>query len=116
MGYISSVGIVVHKDVDIKFKTDVLTYLFTHSITATSLLDVAKREEKEDCVLYYWETVKWYDKYVEVEAIAQALFNLKVNRCSSNKFYFIRVGEGKFDAQEIGKMKDVFNLKESMIY
>lgn len=109
MGYRSDIGLVLTKKANTKLEKkikclsandavrDGLVWLFeTNNV---------RRFERENCVLYYWQNLKWYGEFEEIKFIDDFLESIR-----GNEYHFVRIGEENGDISEQGDLNDPFEL------
>ena len=105
MGYRSQVGLI--------FTHDLLPY-FMMKVSASHRKDLEQwadtwelPEKDGDVAKIYFNWVKWYDNFPEVEAFEQALqFFCELERWDD--FAFVRLGEELDDAEEMGHLDGLY--------
>jgi len=85
MGYRSDVAIAMRKE-----DYELLKEFDKENENLRDLLAVATVREKGEAVSLYWEWLKWYDSFSEVEAIEEFLGKLSDE---DKPYKFIRIGE-----------------------
>lgn len=85
MGYCSQVALCV--------RTVHKAAMMADPNVVTCLSDADETLEDEDGMLYHWDSVKWYNGSVDVDALMGFLHNID----DSDDFLFIRLGEDDSD-------------------
>ena len=107
MGYRSQVCLAVAKEVLPQFLTTMAKSPETRSMCFSHADRVEKDYDGEGGMLFYWDHIKWYDSYEEIQAIGDFM-----DWCESEKvgkgddatdadafFRFVRTGEDTDDSE-----------------
>ena len=91
MGYRSQVALALCHDAD--------QLLQANAKMIPALASLIKDNESNAPERYYWDHIKWYDGYPEVDALNRFLGFLE---CHDYQFGFIRLGEESDDNEQMG--------------
>ncbi len=97
MGYYSDVALVLTSE-----GAKCLNKLNDSSNSKNDVVKLLKHADqilkRDDCILYSWPSIKWYNVYTEIAFIQSAL----ESNINQEEFYFVRVGENVCDIEELG--------------
>ena len=91
MGYRSEVCLALCEEADQLFKAN--------AEMIPELAELIKDSESHAAERYYWSSIKWYDGYPEIDALARFMGFLE---CHDYAFGFIRLGDDEDDNERMG--------------
>ncbi len=100
MGYYSEVALCLDAQAHKQFQEELTKQNETTQNEVAELLSWSTNTTKEDNVLFYWDSVKWYEDFPCVGFIMNFINNLSYD--FMDNYLFLRVGENYEDIENQG--------------
>ncbi len=106
MGYYSEVGLCLDKEAYTTFKAKLAKANEKLRQEVEGLIAYGTSKETEDEIFYYWQNIKWYWGYEDVDFIMNFIRDYRAETSNTEFYRFMRIGEDYGDIEVEGDYYD----------